>query len=176
MTPCHASPYSGLSPIGHTSTQHPRAARWRFEWHPPKKLHSARTTVTPFHLQPLSAFKTLYPDSIFNFIVPVFTGCDPLPEVKLSFFHPLQLFFRLFRVVYTAISQFDTFPTRPSLSATTHTLPLALIANNRHTYISRVAVQLNFPFFFFGGAPALSTSYPLRAQFILPSFLNGRDR
>lgn len=137
MTPCHASPYPGLIPIGHASTQHPRAARWRFEPPPPKKrLYSARTTVTSFHPQPLSAFKALNPDSRFNSIVLVFTGCDPFPELKSFIFSTLFNTSFTCRVVYTAISQFDTFPTRPSLSATTHTLSLWSLIIDIHTFLA----------------------------------------
>lgn len=103
---------------------------------PPKKLYSARTTVTSFHPQPLSAFKALNPDSRFNSIVLVFTGCDPFPELKSFIFSTLFNTSFTCRVVYTAISQFDTFPTRPSLSATTHTLSLWSLIIDIHTFLA----------------------------------------
>lgn len=140
MTPCHAFPYPGLSQIGYASTQHPRAARWRFRVAPPQKNilgqnygYSLSSSRTSFRSQnSLSGFK----ESTSSYLI--ITGCDPFSELK-TFFLPSSwtLLFRLFRVAYTAISQFDPFPTRPSLFATTHTLlSLWSLIIDIHTFLA----------------------------------------
>lgn len=111
---------------------------------PPKKLYSARTTVTLFHPQTSFLFIPIQESTSSYLII---TGCDSFSELEnfLSSF-----LFRLFRVAYTAISQFDTFPTRPSLFATTHTLlSLWSLIIDIHTFLAWLSSFKKNSFFFF---------------------------
>lgn len=140
---------------------------------PPKKLYSARTTVTLFHPQkPLSVLKALYPDSRINFHRTLLSLVVILfRNLKLSFFLSLgplsPLSCRLYRNFPIRYFSHSPLPFRDNSHP-----PLALVANNRHTYVSRVAVQLKkFPFFWRG---ALSVDIIPLARAVCPPLLPQR--
>lgn len=136
---------------------------------PPKKLYSASTTVTLFHPQTSFLFIRIQESTS---IVPFYHWLRSFSRTQKTFLSSFLLdLFRLYRNFPIRYFSHSPLPFRDNSHPA-----LALVANNRHTYISRVAVQLKKKFPFFGGAPCLSTTYPLRAQSVLPSFLNGRDR
>ena len=141
---------------------------------PPKKLYSARTTVTLFHPQkPLSILKALYPDSRINFHRTLLSLVAILfRNLKLSFFLSLgplsPLSCRLYRNFPIRYFSHSPLPFRDNSHP-----PLALVANNRHTYISRVAVQLkifffSFSFFFFWRGALSVDIIPLARAVCLP--------
>lgn len=136
---------------------------------PPKKLYSARTTVTLFHPQTSFLFIPIQESTSSYLII---TGCDSFSELEnfLSSF-----LFRLFRVAYTAISQFDTFPTRPSLFATTHTLlSLWSLIIDIHTFLAWLSSFKKNSFFFFFWRGALSVDIIPLARAVRPPLLPQR--
>lgn len=119
MTPCHAFPYPGLSQIGYASTQHPRAARWRFRVAPPQKNilgqnygYSLSSSRTSFRSQnSLSGFKSQLHRTLLSLVAILFRN------LKLSFFLPLGL--SSFASFVSPIPQFPNstlFPLAPPFS------------------------------------------------------------